>query len=107
MTRAWLRPQAEQDLVERTRYDRAHADDSMAQRFFDAALGALRAAERAPNAGSPRVGALADVPGLRAWRVKGFPARWYYFVLDDRLDVVRLLSDRQDLVALLTNADDE
>lgn len=107
MTLAWLRPRAEQDLVERARYYRTHAGDSMAERFFDAALAALRAAERAPNAGSRRVGELADVPGLRAWRVKGFPARWYYFVLDDRLDVVRLLSDRQDLVALLANADDE
>lgn len=106
MTRTWLRPQAENDLVERTRYYRTHADDSTSERFFDAALAALRAAERAPNAGTPRVGELAEVPGLRAWRVKGFPARWYYFVVDDRLDVVRLLSDRQDLVALLTTADE-
>jgi hypothetical protein len=33
--------------------------------------------------------------------VKGFSARWYYFIADDRLDVVRLLSDAQDLLSIL------
>jgi toxin ParE1/3/4 len=101
VTAAWLRPRAEADLVENTRDDRTAGGDRLGERFFDAAIGALRAAERRPNAGSPRLGELCDIPALRSWRVDGFPLRWYYLVLDDRLDVIRLLADAQDLVNLL------
>jgi toxin ParE1/3/4 len=54
-----------------------------------------------PGAGSPRIGELCDIPGLRTRRVAGFPCSWFYFV-GTHVDVVRLLSDAQDLPALLT-----
>jgi len=76
----------------------------LAERMFDAALAALKPIERMPAIGSPRFGQLCDIPGLRAWRVEGFPAQWLYFELDDHLDVVRLLGDRQDIVAILTGS---
>ena len=101
MTRAWLRPRAEDALLERAGYYRAQGGGDLAERFVDAAIAALRAAERLPKAGSPRVGELCDVAGLCAWRVRRFPVRWYYFVMEDRLDVVRLLADAQDLVVIL------
>ena len=84
-----------------TRYYRKVGGDDLGERFFAAALAALRAAERRPNVGSPGLGELCDLPGLRSWRVERFPLRWYYFIGDDRLDVVRLLADAQDLVNLL------
>jgi toxin ParE1/3/4 len=109
VTDAWLRERAEADLVENTRYYRLAGGDRLGERFFDAAIAALRAAERLPNAGSPRLGDLCEMPGLRSWRVKGFPLRWYYYVvderLDDRLDVVRLLADAQDLTDQLGDDD--
>jgi antitoxin ParD1/3/4 len=37
------------------------------------------------QAGSPRVGDLCGVPGLRAWAVRGYPVHWYYLVSDERL----------------------
>lgn len=100
MTRAWLRPRAEDDLVERVGYYRAQGGSELAERFVDATIAGLRAAERLPNAGSPLVGELCDIPGLRAWRVRRFPVRWYSFVTEDRLDIVRLLADAQDLIAV-------
>lgn len=103
MTAAWLRPRAEDDLVERARHYREHAGRAVAERFVDEAFAALRSVERMPNAGSPRAGELVGVEGLRSWRVRGFPVRWYYLVLPDRLDVVRLLADAQDLPTLLEN----
>jgi toxin ParE1/3/4 len=53
--------------------------------------------------GSPRLGLLCDVPGLRTWPVKGFPVIWFYFDNDDHLDIVRLLGERQDLLSILTS----
>jgi toxin ParE1/3/4 len=92
--------------MERTSYYRAQGSHELAERFVNAAITALRAAERLPASGSPRVGDLCDIPGLRSWRVRGFPVRWFYFVTEDRLDVVRLLADAQDLGAALDDETD-
>ena len=58
-----------------------------------------------PEEGSPRLGRLCEIPGLRSWRIKGFPMLWLYFEAEDHLDVVRLLGDRQDIAAILTAQD--
>lgn len=54
-----------------------------------------------PGAGSPGIGELAEIAGLRAQRIKGFPCVWVYFIAPKHLDVVRLLADAQDLTAIL------
>ena len=109
MTVARLRPLAEADLVERTRYYRREAGERVGQRFFDAAIAALRTMERLPHAGSPRAGELCDIPGLRGLRIAGFPCGWFYFVRTDdaAVDVVRLLAYTQDLSAILGELDPE
>ena len=107
MTPAWLRPQAETDLIERTRHYTSHAGKHVATRFFDAAIAALHAIERMPGTGSPRVGELCDIPGLRMRRIEGFPCGWFYFERTDHLDIVRLLADAQDVAAVLEALDDE
>lgn len=105
MTTTQLRPQAEVDLVERTRYYRREGGDGLGQRFFDAAVAALEAIGRMPGAGTPRVGELCDIPGLRYRRVAGFPCGWLYFIAADGVDVVRLLADAQDLPAILADTE--
>lgn len=107
MTIARLRPLAETDLVERTRYYRTEGGADLGNRFFDAAVRSLRAIERMPGAGSPRAGELADIPDLRVRRVAGFPAGWFYFVRSDHVDVVRLLADAQNLPIMLSDLDPE
>lgn len=106
MTPARLRPAAEADLIERTGYYLAQAGDDVANRFFDAAIAALRAAERMPGAGSPRLGELIGVPGLRTRRIEGFGCGWFYFGQAGQHDVVRLLADAQDLAAILDLLDE-
>lgn len=101
MKRARLRPQAEIDLVEVTRYYGQEGGIDLGERLFDPALAALGPIERMPTLGSPRLGVLCEIPGLRSWRVADFPMRWLYFEAGDHLDVVRLLGDRQDIVAIL------
>ena len=36
------------------------------------------------------------MPGLRTWRLSGFPAAVWYFDRIDHLDVVRVIGERQD-----------
>lgn len=105
MKRAHLRPQAEADLVEATRHYAKEGSVELAERMFDAAVAALGTIERMPGIGSPRLGLLCEIPGLRSWRVADFPMQWLYFEAKDHLDVVRLLGDRQDIVAILTAGD--
>lgn len=106
MSPARLRPLAEADLVERTRYYRLNAGDDVASRFFDAAIDALSAIEGMPGTGSLKVGELCDIPGLRVRRIAQFPCGWFYVAPHGHIGVVRLLADAQDLTAVL-NAFDE
>ena len=99
MIRADLRTQANRDLSERILHYRRVGGDELAVRFVEAAESSLRRIERSPGIGSPRIGELSEVPGLRSWPMKGFPIRWYYFIADDRLDVVRLVEVEQSQVA--------
>ena len=106
MTSARLRPLAETDLVERTRYYRREGGEELGTRFFEAAIAALDAISRMPGAGSPRVGEMCDIPSLRFRRVVGFPCGWFYFIAD-HIDVVRLLADAQELPSILTGTEPE
>lgn len=105
MKPAHLRPQAEADLIEATRHYAKEGSVELAERMFDAAIAALEPIQRMPAMGSPRLGKLCEIPGLRSWRVAGFPMQWLYFEAEDHLDVVRLLGDRQDIVAILTDGE--
>ena len=103
MTRPILRPQAEIDLVERAQYYRREGGSDLGERFFDAAMTALDATGRMPGAGSPRVGELCGIDGLRVRRILDFPCGWFYFARGDRVDVVRLLADAQDIAAIVAD----
>jgi len=107
VTRPVLRPQAEIDLVERARYYRGEGGFDLGERFFDAAMTALDAIGRMPGAGSPQVGELCGIDGLRVRRIPNFPCGWLYFASGDRVDVVRLLADAQDIAAVLADMEHE
>jgi toxin ParE1/3/4 len=102
-----LRPLAEADLIERTQYYRREIGDHLGMRFFDAAVAALDAIGRMPGAGSPQLGELCDIPGLRFRRIAGFPCGWFYFIATDHVDVVRLLAEAPDLPAILADIERE
>lgn len=105
MIQARLRPLAEADLTNQARYYRSVAGDDVAQRFFNAAIASLEAAQQMPRIGSPRIGELSGIPGLRVRRIDRFPCGWYCFIHHDHLDVVRLLTDSRDLTAILNSLD--
>ena len=89
-----LRPQAGADLIEATRHFAKEGTVELAERMFDAAIAAFEPIQRMPAMGSPRPGQLCKIPGLRSWRVTGFPMQWLCFEAKNHLGVVRLLGDR-------------
>jgi toxin ParE1/3/4 len=101
---AALRPLAGEDLVERARYYEGSGGRELARRFFAASTDALRSVESTPGIGSPVIGELIEVPGLRRVGIAGSRCGWFYLEREDHLDVVRLLADRQDLETLLGGA---
>jgi toxin ParE1/3/4 len=107
VTSLLLRPLAEADLIERTNYYRQEGGDGLGERFFDAAVAALGAIRKMPGAGSPLVGELCGIPGLRIRRIVGFRCGWFYFAADEFVDVVRLLADAQDLPTILADIQHE
>lgn len=102
MKPVFVHPQARADVRAVVRYYRQHAGNPTARRLADALDTGLRLLQQQPGIGSPRFGQLLDIPGLRAWRVAGFPLMWFYFDHDDYLDVVRLLGERQDILDILS-----
>lgn len=104
MKRAQLRPQALADRKDAARYYRRGASALVAQNMVLATRKALDQIEQNPGMGSPRIGQMLDIPGLRSWRVTGFPLIWFYFEREDCLDLVRLLGERQDILSILSEA---
>ena len=101
MKPALLRPQALRDQQSETRHYRKQAGTKVALQLVRATNAALDQLELEPGIGSPAVGKLLQVAGLRTWRVEKFPLLWLYFERAEHLDVVRLLGERQDVAAIL------
>lgn len=101
MKPAVLRPQAARDQQGEVRYYRKEGGSRVAVKLANATNAALDQIEPDPGIGSPTLGKLLGIPGLRTWRVAKFPLLWCYFERGERLDVVRLLGARQNIAAIL------
>ena len=101
MKPAVLRPQALRDQQGEVRYHRKVSGTRVAVKLVTASNAALDQIELDPGIGSPMLGHLLGIAGLRTWRVTKFPLLWCYFERGDQLDVVRLLGERQDIAAIL------
>jgi toxin ParE1/3/4 len=99
---ARLRPAAENDLTDLTRWYAEKGGNALGARLFDSAHAALEPIQRMPGLGSPLQAESVGITGLRHWGVEGFPVRWFYLERDDHLDVLRLLGERQDIAEILS-----
>lgn len=88
------------ELIEVRSY-RNEAGSKVAVRLAKASDAALDQIELDPGIGSPVLGKLLGIPGLRLWRVHRFPLLWLYVELADHVDVIRSHGERQDLAAIL------
>ena len=96
MKPALLRPQAQRDRQSEIRHYRKEAGSKVAVKLVNSTNAALDRIEAEPGIGSPVLGKILGIPGIRTWRVTKFPLLWFYFERNDHLDIVRLLCERQD-----------
>ena len=61
-----IRPQAEIDLIDITQWYADQGGLALGERFFQSAYEAVKTIERMPGIGSPRLGQLAGLDGLRS-----------------------------------------
>ena len=101
MKGARLRPLAKEDRKSEVRYYREKAGPQVAVRLVAKMSATLEQIQTNQGIGSPRWGHLAEIDGLRAWRVTDFPLTWLYIERADHLDVIRLLGERQDILSIL------
>lgn len=78
----------------------------------DVAYGFIDALERvyiligeAPATGSPRWAHELNLPGLRSYRLKGYPWLVFYIELDKHIDVWRILHAKRDIPAWMGDGD--
>lgn len=89
---SWLRR-------DEARYYRKEAGAKVAPRLVDKLKDDLRNLEQQPGTGSPVLGKVLGIPGLRTWGVTGYPLVLVYIEGPQQLDIIRLLGQRQDVAA--------
>ncbi len=90
---------AHSDLTAAVDYYALETGDVVALRFIDAFEVACRHIGDWPETGSTRFAADLALPGLRHWRIEGFPYALFYVADADRVEVWRILHLGADIPA--------
>ena len=77
-------------------YHQREAGSAVARKLTTSLRQAERRLSMQPGLGSPRIGQVLEVEGLRAWLIDGFSMSLWYFERADHVEVVRLVAHRQD-----------
>lgn len=93
------RARARQDIDDALIYYLREAGDDVALRFIDALEAAYQHLSAHPASGSLRYAYMLDLPGLRAWPLRGFPWLVFYSETGQHLDVWRVLHGSRDIPA--------
>lgn len=96
---AVLRERADRDVRDAVDYYLGEGAQPAALGFVDALEQALRHIERHSATGSPRYAHELDLPGLRCWRLKGYPYLVFYVEGVNHVDVWRVLHASRDIPA--------
>lgn len=84
---------AEADLEQAAAYYTEHAGEDVAQVLRNAARNAVLLLCEQPFVGAPAEEALAALPKLRSWTLRGFPCRIFYLVAETEIEIIRVLHD--------------
>jgi toxin ParE1/3/4 len=84
---------------------RLEAGEALASRFVGAMQTAYGAIGARPAAGSPGLGHALNLPGVRTWRIRGFPYLIFYRDEREHVEVWRILHMRRDIAPSLREGD--
>jgi len=101
---AQFRSKAAEDVDDAVHYYVAEAEADVARRFVDELERTIRQLELHPELGSLRFAFELDLPGVRSFRVDGFPHLIFYLIRTDHLDVLRVLHASRDVPATLQDS---
>ena len=85
------------DALDAVDYYRENAGTPIAESFSLAVDEALEQVGQHPNIGSPRTAIELDIEGIKSWSLKRFPHQIYYRVLDDRIELCRVLHPKREI----------
>lgn len=95
------RAQATRDAEDAIGYYRREGSAKTALAFVNALEQAFAHIARHPAGGNPRYGHELNLPGLRAWQVKGYPYLIFYVEGGRLIEVWRILHGERDIPAWL------
>jgi toxin ParE1/3/4 len=95
--RVVLRTRADRDIDEAIDFYLGESAPHAALKFIDALEQALGDIERHPAIGSTRYATELDLPGLRCWRLKGYPHLVFYIEREVYVVVWRILHGSGDI----------
>jgi toxin ParE1/3/4 len=101
------RERAERDVEDIVDHLVRDAGLEVALRFIDAYGSVCARISAQPGAGSPRFGWELDLPGLRAWPIRGFGHLVFYVERADVIDVWRVLHTARDIPRWLSEPAEE
>ncbi len=100
-----LRALARGDVGNAVEWYRDHAGADVALALVDALEAALSQVGLYPRTGSSRYGDELRLPGLRSWRLDGFPYLVFYVERTGHVDVWRVLHAHRDIPASISGGD--
>jgi len=93
------------DVEQATDYYADEAGVDVALAFIAAIEQAYSFIAEVPGSGSPHWAHELDLPGLRAWPIKGFPWIVFYSANEIQIDVWRVLHAKRDIPASMRDDD--
>lgn len=105
MTSVYRRRAALRDIDAATKFYLAESD-SVAIGFIDAVEAATDLLRDYPDAGSLRIGQESGIAELRSLRTKGYPYLVFYWVVEDDVEILRVLHASRDLPTILSQMKD-
>jgi toxin ParE1/3/4 len=93
---------AQDDIEAAIHFYLAEASERVALGFTDAVEAAVEAIRHHPDSGSTRIGHESGLSSLRSRRTAGYPYLVFYRVVDDRVEILRVLHTSRDLPKILS-----
>ena len=104
----FIRNRATQDLRQQANYILTQGNRNAAERFLSSAELTFSQLIKTPYIGKVVSFGLSDIGEIRQWRIKNFKDYLiFYQVVDDRIEILRVLYGRRDLADILSFLDED